>query len=232
MATNKGQTLHQHNDYKVQQEFERVARNTSSLSSTISHQTTGNGGGGTTNTEPTLWALTILKNGQIQLTNSDKKIVQVLDFIGNKPSGKFIDSNIYWEMTKTIPNPTLTTIPEAITIQIRAIGKVSVVDILETIKDYITQIVYGRKSITNVFDTGDKRLYLELINDEQTPDENKYYKVDESGNKGWHSTDWHYNKQIVELGDIFWIRDNYEIVMSSLTDDGGDITIDGDLIIL
>ena len=70
MATGKGATMHQHNDYKVQQEFERVNKAASKVSETISFQQ-GNGGRGgsstnvTNNTnitnEPTLWALTIQK---------------------------------------------------------------------------------------------------------------------------------------------------------------------------
>jgi hypothetical protein len=73
MATSKGATMHQHSDIKVQQEFERVGRATSKISETIAYQQNNGGNRGISKpTEPTLWALTIEKNGVVQLVNSDK----------------------------------------------------------------------------------------------------------------------------------------------------------------
>lgn len=194
MATGKGATMHQHNDYKVQQEFERVNKAASKVSETISFQQ-GNGGRGgsstnvTNNTnitnEPTLWALTIQKNSVTQVAPNDKKKIQVVNFQDNTYNGKTFDCYISWEMTKESPSPDFLTIPDGLRISIKAKGKISVVEMLNEIKTYITQLVSGDMSIANDHTTEYPKLLLKLVNDEDSPGANEFYGTDINGDKGW-----------------------------------------------
>lgn len=140
MATSKGATMHQHNDYKIQQEFERVGRAASKVSETILYQQSNSGNRGITNTiEPTLWALTIEKNGIIQLANSDKKIVQVLNFkeVPRSFTAKPISCLVKWNIEKQIPSTDLLTIPNGIGMDIKAVAELDKRDLDEWLNSVI-----------------------------------------------------------------------------------------------
>lgn len=140
MATSKGATMHQHSDIKVQQEFERVGRATSKISETIAYQQNNGGNRGISKpTEPTLWALTIEKNGVVQLVNSDKKIVQVLNFqeVPKVYSAKPISCLVKWNIEKQIPSTDLLTIPNGIGMNIKAVADIDQRDLLKWLDSVI-----------------------------------------------------------------------------------------------
>lgn len=141
MPSRFGQTMHRHDDYKVQREFERISRQTSSVQDTISfQQTNGSGATGTSpDNKPTLWALTVEKNGNIVARDKDKKIVQVLNF---KDYNTFdtavpIDCRVIWEIQKKIPKKDLLTIENGIQTDIQAVAKLRRGDLNKWLEEVI-----------------------------------------------------------------------------------------------
>lgn len=167
MATSKGATMHQHSDIKVQQEFERVGRATSKISETIAYQQNNGGNRGISKpAEPTLWALTIEKNGVVQLVNSDKKIVQVLNFqeVPKVYSAKPISCLVKWNIEKQIPPTDLLTIPNGIGMDIKAVAELDKRDLsewLDSVIYYYLNTVTDKLYKVLVSSTDEEANYLE-----------------------------------------------------------------------
>lgn len=194
MAHPKARTGWQHDDHKVQREFERVGQflaNDDKVIRAIA-SALGSTPEDIIKEDPkdiALWALTIFIDGK-HLNN--KKVVQGVNYIGNKAKSSDPDIPLAYvpiEWTgKNVPlNKNYRTIDEAERSDLEAWATIPLAD-LTSIDGPMSVVVYQAREFLNKYGMKGATFKntVQLRNDEQFPNDNYYYGTDEYGDKGWH----------------------------------------------
>lgn len=201
MASGKAQTLHEHDDHKIQEEFERVGEQILDSTSVIQivKQTIGTPVNVTTalpNDNSTLekivlWALSVLHNAKVV---GKKKLIQVIDFLDTASKGKdrydveYMSVGIDFDVQeRAITDDFMSSRdlhPTGVKISAKAkydgVALVRCIDSRWSIRHVspATKVTVDGVEFTNTV--------FEFVNDEEFPGPDKYYGTDSEENKGYH----------------------------------------------
>lgn len=202
MASGKAQTLHEHDDHKIQEEFERV--NEQILDSTsviqIVKQTIGtpvNATASLPNDNSTLekivlWALSVLHNAKVV---GKKKLIQVIDFLDTASKGKdrydveYMSVGIDFDIQERAITDDFMSSRDLypIGVKISAKAKYDGVALVRSIDSRWSIRHVSPATKVKVDGVEFTNTVFEFVNDEEFPGPDKYYGTDSEENKGYHS---------------------------------------------
>lgn len=186
-----GQTMHEHDDYKVQQEFERLSRAVSAQNKIVEALDPDKAENFKPGNNPehnpirtkivkAIWALTNEHNREI----ISKKVVQDENFVDTGKGHPKYEIGIIWELIAEKLEQELRTIPEAERVNIKAWAYTNPLQFVT----WLSLNVFGIQSVQTEYDLDpyNPSFIIHLLNDEDSPAPNKYYGTDGVGIRGYH----------------------------------------------